>query len=97
MQLSGWRLTRAGRVVIIVLVVQILGLGALLPAPATMVAPDAGAPPSPAPALDAVLPLVIGIDASLLGSGALEWSGSRTARPAPVSRPPELPRAPPAA
>jgi hypothetical protein len=93
MQLRGWRLSRAGRIVIIVLVVQILGLGVFLPP--TILASDAGGAPSPTPALDAALPLVAGIDPTLLEGRALEWSDSRPTRPAPASRPPELPRAPP--
>jgi hypothetical protein len=96
MQLRGWGLSRAGRIVIILLVVQLLGLSPILVAPPTSADPGPGGQPHGTISLDAVLPLVAVLDPSLQGAGPLEADLDRVTRPVPVPLPRQLPRAPPA-
>ncbi len=96
MQLRGWRLTRASRIVIFLLVVQLLGLG-VLAAPAIVAGGGVTASTPAIPVLDAVVSSVVTVEPHLLGSVALGGPDSRTALPAPVPLPRRLPRAPPAA
>lgn len=98
MQLKGWGLTRAGRIVIILLVVQHLGLGQILTfAPSTTAGFSPDGPSQAIAALDIVVPLAILIDASRHGSAALGEHGTRAILPDPDPLPRRLPRAPPAA
>jgi len=98
MQLRGWGLTRAGCIVIILLVVQHLGLG---PVHAFVPAPPAGLTlaghAQALPASDAVVTLVVPFDASWCESAVLGEPDSRTIPPEPPPLPSRLPRAPPAA
>ena len=97
MQPKGWGLTRASRIVIILLVVQYLGLGQILAyAPSTTAGFSPDGPSQAMAALDTVVPLAILIDASCHESAVLGEHGSRAILPdpAPLSR--RLPRAPPA-
>ena len=97
MQLRGWGLTLASRIVIILLVVQHLGLGQVLAfAPATIAGSALADPSQAIAALDVVLPLAILWDASLHASAALREHGSRAIPPDPALLPRRLPRAPPA-
>jgi hypothetical protein len=97
MQLKGWGLTRASRIVIILLVVQHLGLGQILAfAPSTTAGFSPDGPSQAIPALDTVVPLAILIDASFHASAVLGEHGSRAILPDPASLPRRLPRAPPA-
>jgi hypothetical protein len=67
MQLQGWRLARASRIVIILLVVQHLGLGQLLAfAPPTTTDSSPAGPSEASTALDTVVPLAILADASVI-------------------------------
>jgi hypothetical protein len=98
MQLQGWGLTRARRIVIILLVVQHLGLAQILAfAPSTTGALGPGDPSQAIAALDAAVSLAIATDASDRSSTALGEHGSRATSPDPVPLPRRLPRAPPAA
>jgi hypothetical protein len=98
MQLQGWGLTRASRIVIILLVVQYLGLGQILAfAPSTTAGFSPDGHSQAAVALDIVLPLAVLIDASCHASAALGEHGSRASVPDPAPLPRRLPRAPPAA
>jgi hypothetical protein len=101
MQLRGWELTRASRIVIILLVVQHLGVAQVL-----AFAPVASAGPDPADrrqvlaALDVDIPLwplSVLTEPDRLASAAVDEHRSRTIRPDPVPLPRRLPRAPPAA
>jgi hypothetical protein len=97
-QLRGWGLTRASRIVIILLVVQYLGLGlayAFVPVP-TAGLTLAGHTQAPA-ALDTVVSLAIPFDTSRRSSAVLGEHGSRAIPPDPTPLPRRLPRAPPAA
>jgi hypothetical protein len=97
MQPRGWELTRASRIVIILLVVQYLGLGPILALAPGATAPSDPADPSQTAVLpDAVLPLAVAIPADLRASTALARTGSRTIAPDPLPLPRLLPRAPPA-
>jgi hypothetical protein len=97
MQRRAWQLPRASRIVIVILVVQILGLGVVSAAvPVGVHAVDPG--PSPAAASpDAVVPLAFALDARVLRSLALVPLAARSAAPDPVPLARRLPRAPPAA
>jgi hypothetical protein len=98
MQLKGWGLTRASRIVIILLVVQHLGLGQVLAfAPSTTGAFGPGDSSQAIVALDAAVPLAITTDASDRSSTALGEHGSRATPPGPAPLPRRLPREPPAA
>ena len=98
MQLRGRGLTRAIRIVIILLVLQHLGLGlvhAFLPAPTAglTLARYAQALTS----LDAVMTLTIPLDAKGSAIALLAETSTRTIPPDPLPLPRRLPRAPPAA
>jgi hypothetical protein len=98
MQLRGWGLTRAIRIVIILLVLQHLGLGlvhAFLPAPTAglTLARCAQALTS----LDAVVALTMPLDAKGSAIALLAETSARTIPPDPPPLPRRLPRAPPAA
>lgn len=95
MQLRGWGLTRASRIVIILLVVQHLGLLAV--APVTSAGPDPADRSQAIAALDAVLQLAVLADTGLRASAAIREHRSRAILPDPVPLPRRLPRAPPAA
>jgi hypothetical protein len=96
MQLRGWGLTRASRIVIILLVVQHLGLGQILAfAPAQPTGAALTRPSQASAALDTVIPLTIPLDASG-PSAAFTDNGSRAIPPDPAPLPRRLPRAPPA-
>src|SRR5215468_4135045 len=98
MQLRGWGLTRASRIVIILLVVQQLGLGlvhAFAPAP-TGGLTLAGRVQAFA-AFDAVVTRAVLLDASPRSSAALGEPCSQAIPPDPPPLPRWLPRAPPAA
>ena len=98
MQLRGLGLTRAGRIAIILLVVQHLGLGQVLafaPAPETEF--TLPGPASAIAALAVVVPLATFIDASRDSSAAVVGHGPPAILPDPTPRPRWLPRAPPAA
>ena len=98
MQLKGWGLTRAGRIVIILLVVQHLGLGQILAfAPSTATGSSPGGPSEVSSALDAIVPLAMPVDARRDGSATFGDRGSRAVLPDPAPLPRRLPRAPPAA
>jgi hypothetical protein len=98
MQLRGWGLTRASRIVIILLVVQHLGLGQVLAvAPVTSAGPDPADRLQNIAALDAVLSLAVAADTVLRASAAIGEHRSRAIPPDPVPLPRRLPRAPPAA
>jgi len=98
MQLRGWGLTRASRIVIILLVVQHLGLGQVLAfAPAPTTGSTLAGPSQAIAALDTVVPLAIPLDASCHSSAVLGEHGSRAIPPDPAPLPRRLPRAPPAA
>ena len=98
MQLKGWGLTRASRIVIILLVVPYLGLGQILAfAPSTAAGFSPDGPSQASAALDTVVPLAILIDASCHSSAAIGEHGSRAIVPDPAPLPRRLPRAPPAA
>jgi hypothetical protein len=96
MQLRGWGLTRASRIVIILLVVQQLGLGLVH---AFVTAPTVGLSLSDRAqaltALDAVITLAVLLDASRQASAVLGEPGSRAIPPDPTPPPRWLPRAPP--
>jgi hypothetical protein len=97
MQPKGWGLTRASRIVIILLVVQYLGLGQILafaPATTTGFGPDGRS--QAMAALDTVVSLAILIDASGHASVVFGAHGSRAILPDPAPLPRRLPRAPPA-
>jgi hypothetical protein len=96
MQLRGWELTRASRIVIILLVVQHLGLGQLLVvAPASAAEPDPADPSWTVVSPDAVLPHAVVVDPASRASTAIRGHGSPPIPrdPGPLSR--RLPRAPP--
>jgi hypothetical protein len=95
MQPSGWELTRASRIVIILLVVH-LGLGQILAiASATPAGPDPADPTKTASPADAVLPLAAGAEPDSRSRAArLEHRPTIPPDPAPLPR--RLPRAPPA-
>jgi hypothetical protein len=98
MQLRGWGLTRASRIVIILLVVQHLGLGlahAFVPVPTVGFTLEGRA--QALLALEAVVSLPILFDTSRLSSAVLREPGSRAIPPDPPPLPRRLPRAPPAA
>ena len=98
MQRRGWGLTRASRIVIILLVVQYLGLGlahAFAPVPTTGFTLDGRT--QALVALEAVVSLAIPFDASRLSSTTFGESGSPAIPPDPIPLPRRLPRAPPAA
>jgi hypothetical protein len=98
MQLRGWGLTQAGRIVIILLVVQHLGLGlvhAFVPAPPAGLTLAGHA--QALTASDAVVRLAVLFDASRCESAVLGGLDSRTIPPDPPPLPSRLPRAPPAA
>jgi hypothetical protein len=98
MQLRGWGLTRASRIVIILLVVQYLGLGQILAfAPATTGGPRIADPAQAMAALDTAVSLAILPDASDPSVAALGEYGPRAIPPDPAPLPRRLPRAPPAA
>jgi len=98
MQRRGWGLTRASRIVIILLVVQHLGLGLVH---AFVTAPTAGLSltdrAQALSALDAVVTLAVPFHASQRSSAVLGEPGSRAIPPDPIPLPRRLPRAPPAA
>jgi hypothetical protein len=98
MQLKELGLTRAGRMVLIILVVPYLGLGQLL---AFAPAPAAGFTLPPAPQADAAALAVIVSVATLLEASrdpgaVLARHGPRAILPDPTPLPRWLPRAPPA-
>jgi hypothetical protein len=96
MQLWGWGLTRASRIVIILLVVQHLGLGPLLAvAPVTSAGSDPPDPSQTVATLDALLPLAVQADMGLRASATIGEHRSRTIPPDPIPLPRRLPRAPP--
>jgi hypothetical protein len=98
MQLRGWGLSRAGRIVIILLVVQLLGLSPILAfAPPTAADPGLGGQPHGAGSFAAALPLVAVPDPALQAVRPLEADLDRATRPVSVPLPRRLPRAPPAA
>jgi hypothetical protein len=98
MQLRGWGLTRASRIVIILLVVQHLGLGQVLAfAPASTAGVTLTGPSQAIAALDAVLSFAVPLDAGCHSSALLGEHGSRATPPDPAPLPRRLPRAPPAA
>jgi len=98
MQLRGWGLTRASRIVIILLVVQHLGLGQVLAVtPVTSAGPDPADGSQAIATLDAVLPLAVLADTGLRASAAIREHRSRAIPPDSVPLPRRLPRAPPAA
>jgi hypothetical protein len=98
MQLRGWGLTRASRIVIILLVVQHLGLAqALAVAPVTFAGLDPEDRSTAVAALDVDLPLSILTDTNCHTSATLRESCPDAIPPDPVPRPRRLPRAPPAA
>jgi hypothetical protein len=98
MQLKGRGLTRASRIVIILVVAQHLGLGL---AHAFGTAPAAGLSltgrAQALAALDAVVALAVPFDASRRSSVVLGEPGSRAIPPDPTPLSRRLPRAPPAA
>jgi hypothetical protein len=98
MQLRGWGLTRASRIVIIILlVVQYLGLGQILAfAPAPTAGSTLAGPSQAIAALDTVVPPAILFNASGYSSAVLGEHGSRVIPPGPAPLPRRLPRAPPA-
>jgi hypothetical protein len=97
MQPKGWGLTRASRIVIILLVVQYLGLGQILAvAPSTTAGFSPDGPSQAVAALDAIVPLALLIDASCHASAALGEHGFRATLPDPAPLLRRLPRAPPA-
>ena len=98
MQLRGWGLTRASRIVIILLVVQHLGLAQVLAVgPVTSVGPDPVDPSPAIAALDADLPLSSLTDTHRQASATLSEHRPGAIPPDPVPLPRRLPRAPPAA
>jgi hypothetical protein len=98
MQLRGCGLTRASRLVIILLVVQYLGLGQILAVTPTMSGGSDSADGSQTlAALDAVLPFAVTIDGCPGTSAAVGSHRSKAIPPDPVPLPRRLPRAPPAA
>jgi hypothetical protein len=97
MQLRGWGLTRASRIVIILVVVQYLGLGQVLAfAPAATAGFTASGPSQAIVAFDAAVPLVIEFDTSWRSGAALGEHDFRTILPDAAPLPRRLPRAPPA-
>ena len=98
MQLRGWGLTRANRIVIILLVVQHLGLGlAHAFAPVPTVGFTLAGQTQALIALDTVVSMANGFDVSRRSSAVLGEPGSRAIPPDPIPLPRRLPRAPPAA
>jgi hypothetical protein len=98
MQLRGWGLTRASRIVIILLVVQHLGLGlAHAFAPVSTAGFTLVGRTQALIALDAVVSVAIPFDTSRRPSAILGEPGSRAIAPDPTPLPRRLPRAPPAA
>jgi hypothetical protein len=98
MQPKGWGLTRASRIVIILLVVQYLGLGQVLAfAPAPIAGFTLDDPSQAIAALDTIVSLAIPFDASCHSSAVLGEHGSWAIPPDPAPLPRRLPRAPPAA
>ncbi|HEY7139074.1 MAG TPA: hypothetical protein VIE44_03170 [Methylomirabilota bacterium] len=98
MQLRGWGLTQASRIVIILLVVQHIGLGQVLAfAPAPTTGHTLARPTQATTALDTVVLLASLVDASYRSSAALWEYGSPAIPPDPAPLPRRLPRAPPAA
>jgi hypothetical protein len=98
MQLRGLGLTRASRIVIILLVVQHLGLAQVLAvAPVTSVGRDPVDPSPTIAALDADLPLSIRPDTNSQASATISEHRPEAIPPDPVPLPRRLPRAPPAA
>lgn len=95
MQLKGWGLTRASRIVIILLVVQQLGQILAL-APSLTVGLSPAGTPEVIAALDIGVPLAALIGASGHSSAALGEHGSQAILPDPAPLPRRLPRAPPA-
>jgi hypothetical protein len=98
MQLRGWGLTQASRIVIILLVVQHLGLGQVLAfAPAPTTGHTFARPSQAATTLDTVVMPASLVDARDRSSAALGEYGSPAIPPDPAPLPRRLPRAPPAA
>jgi hypothetical protein len=99
MQLRGWGLTRASRIVIILLVVQHLGLSQVLAVtPVTSKGSDPADPSLTIAALDdALLPFAVLTGTGVRASATIGEPRSRTIPPDPVSLPRRCPRAPPAA
>jgi hypothetical protein len=98
MQLKGLGLTRAGRIVLILLVVQHLGLGQVLafaPAPAGGLVLHAAAD-AVAATLALTVPVATLLDASRDPGVVLVRHGPRAILPDPTPLPRWLPRAPPA-
>jgi hypothetical protein len=97
MQLRGWGLTRASRIVIILLVVQHLGTGQVLAiAPATTGATSVVDPAQAIVVLDTVVSSAILPDAGDPSITALGEYDSRAIPPDATPLPRRLPRAPPA-
>jgi hypothetical protein len=98
MQLRGWGLTRASRIVIILLVVQHLGLAQVrTSALVTSVGPGPVEGSSSIATLDADLPRLILTDTNRQTSAAISELCSGAIPPDPLPLPRRLPRAPPAA
>lgn len=98
MQLRGWGLTRASRIVIILLVVQHLGLAQVLAfAPVTAAGPNSTDRLPAIAALDVGLPLSVLTDTAHQASAAISEHRSGAIPPDPVPLPRRLSRAPPAA
>jgi hypothetical protein len=98
MQPKGWGLTRASRIVIILLVVQYLGLGQVLASRrAATQETSLTSPPPGVAALDVAVTVAVPFDASRRTSVVLDGHRSRAIPPDPAPLPRRLPRAPPAA
>jgi hypothetical protein len=99
MQLRRWGLSRAGRIVIILFVVQLLGLSPILvlPLPPTGGPGLAGGEPHGPISIEGVLSLSAVPDPTLQAIAPLEADVDRAPRPVPAPLARWLPRAPPAA
>jgi hypothetical protein len=95
MQLRGCELTRASRIVLILLVVQHLGLGQILVVASASGAASDPADPSWTVPPDAVLSSTVIADQASGPRTTLRPQDSRTIPPDPAPLPRRLPRAPP--
>ena len=97
MQLRGLELTRASRIVIILLVVQHLGLGQVVAvASATATGPDPADPSQSIAPCEAVVSLVVVANPDRRAGSTIGEPRSRTIPPDSLPLPRRLPRAPPA-